>query len=223
MRLIVKHEMNIQVSRWRTIICSGSVLPYLRESVDELEYEMDNPYYVYNSINHRMFNAAVEVMELIEKLRGRTPETGRVVMNPLRDWALFTTRPDGQIGEVYTTQELNRLDREGVKCEVYRELLCDYIEVFEKLRVLPVGPNAPMFYMDTIESEIVSCVDYYRDLESQYKIHLEMLKGVFSLLRNKSFPQVAEKQKVEVAPEPIEETCSLATNVMRRAFEFVVR
>ena len=210
---------------FRTELCALNSL--LSDLESDLECS-DDPVY----INHSLLNIDYQVYrsrnDFLSKLVYLRAESDPYITNPTNcgfnprsDWNIFTAFKYSDPIRYRSSRRPQFTESQQIS-ELHREILADYVGTFENVyrTVSFISPRKTETsnLIRNIKDILTDCIDTYKSFNREYRYYLHYMR-TFPLLRIKSIVYVASNY-----PTPqkiIESSLTLASNPLRRAFEYV--
>lgn len=220
--LYIDYKMNRRQTQVSNRIYADSCISWCTEEINEIVSSVDKTYYCRISRNIGCL-AAIEADNIMTLLRGEIP-TGlnpsevwhsEHDYNPRKDWALFTSFNYCDPDAFTSYEERNKMNVAQLEKEIYRDLLVDFIFMFEKLE------DCPFLEDHEVHDEILTYLYIYRGLRTKYETYLGSVRN-FCLIRNTSRRYVANSRLIGTSEKGmVSKVASLGSNPMRRALEYV--
>ena len=223
----VHYKMNIRQTQISNRIYANSCISMCINELNEVVFSVDKPNDIMIRLSFSIMSlACMEANHIIDFLRVLYDVTPIDIYkyklmhryDPRTDWALFApfNYCDHDLFTSYA--ERNTMNIKDLKKEIYRDLLIDFISIFEKLETCPLFKMTDYSFMD----DVSDCLYLYREHRTQHEAYLASIR-IFCLIRTKSMRHIASTYKTIGSPEKwiVSKVASLGSNPMRRTLEYV--
>jgi hypothetical protein len=199
----------------------------IQELIEEIDYTTKNMYpkFLMYNLYARITQATDDFQYMMDALLTANPDIDPntylfSTFNPKTYWILFTFAANEE-PTTLSHEQRNNLTLHELECEITREILGKYITSFERLSTLTV-PSREQDRFDNILRDYVNpCIYLYYKWCLRYTTYLQNLHSL-PLIRHRSIETVAHKRASNMSTNHIENTMTLASNPLRRAFEYVL-
>lgn len=195
--------------------------------IQEIEYtikHMGPKFFMYN-LYARITQATDDFPIILDELLTSNPDIDPTVypfstFNPKTYWILFTFAKNTE-PTTLSPEQRNNLTQHELECEITREIIGKYITSFEKLSTLTVPSSEQDRFDKLIRDYVTPCIYLYYKWCLRYTTYLQNLYSL-PRIRHCSIETVAHKRASNMSTKQIESTITLASNPLRRAFEYVL-